>query len=493
MNAFFKSAYSIPFFLTAFLFLSACSTKGNERKALDATSALIESNKQIVAFGHVSVLGMLNKANYKAIPKVSTILGGQITTWKKAFDLDSPIYFAVEAPLAEDGTPETVFALLSVTNKDSLLDVVNEMGYSMEKEGDLNYFQENEVTFGVRNNLFIVISKKGKYDGKALIKKTFTDTEGDQSEGKTEEILSEDKDIVTGISLERIVASSKATLKLPAAKKTELEGLIADGFIQTTIAFEEGKLSVNSTNLFSEELKDRLFFKDNSGEGLIKKLGNEKAWMGISANLDMRKAEKFLSDFAPEANQKITSQMPDGAGLILMALGDKAYSSLFNGQFGLVATGNPAAAFGSVFEFNAFLGLGSQSEGIRSLIDEQLSFFPKKGDAYMMEDIAVAPRKDGVYAYTVNGKNNSKLQLPEYANDFGKNTFSMFIAFDQIDIKSLELEPSQKVMELARSLVVNTNREGTTLVLTLKSNKGNILEQVAQFYVNEFNDQISNL
>lgn len=494
MKRFPKIAVSSLLVGLGMLFLTACSGS-KKHNAHDATSALVQQNTNIVAFGKASVLDILNKADYKHIPKANILIGAQLQTWKKGFKIDTPIYFAAEAPFEKDGTPATIYALMDVTNKDSLLSVIGEMGYSMETSGEMSWFQENDVTFGVKDQLFILLSKKAPYDGKAILEKAFTDAGGDLSEGKTAEILDMPGDIVTGLSIERLYGTANTSLnKLPQAKQDELKSLVADGFIANTVSFEAGKAVISSKNMFSEALKDRLFFQDNNGKVLVNKLGNGKPWMGVAANIDMQKFEKFVSDFAPEANRKITEQLPDEAGFMLMALGGNAYSSIFSGQMGMVATGNPKTDLGMIFEFNAFLGLGKKGDSIKQLITENLDGAPMQGDAYVMDNTAIAARKDGIYIFSANGaKQGGKLEFPAYAKGFGESTFSMFIAFEQMDMKSLELEDEMKVLEIMKYFTATANRDGATITLAAKDGTKNILRSVKDFYLPILQEKIDQM
>lgn len=494
MKRFPKTAFAGLFASLLLLLTTACS--GNEKhNAHDSTSALIQQNTNIVAFGKASVMDILNKADYKHIPKLNVILGAQLQTWKKGFQIDAPVYFAAEAPFEADGTPAAIYFLMDVTNKDSLLSVISEMGYALEKSGEMSWFQENDVTFGVKDQLFILLSKKAPYDGKAIIEKAFNDAAGDLSEGKTSEILDMPGDIVTGLSIERLYGTANTSLnKLPQAKQDELKGLVADGFIANTVAFENGKAVVSIKNMFSEELKDRLFFQDNNGKALVNKLGNGKPWMGIAANIDMQKFEKFVTDFAPDANRKITEQLPDEAGFMLMALGGNAYSSIFSGQMGMVATGNPKTDLGMIFEFNAFLGLGKKGDSIKQMITENLAGAPMQGDAYVMDNTAIAARKDGIYIFSASGaKTGGKLEFPSYAKGFGEKTFSMFIAFEQMDMKSLELDEEMKVLEIMKYFTATADRDGATITLAAKDSSKNILKSVGDYYVGIMQDKIDQI
>jgi hypothetical protein len=480
--------------LVALFVIASCSNDAKKRNAADATSALVQQNKNIVAFGHVSFTELLNKMGYQSIPKANIMISAQMATWKKGFKLNHPLYFAAEAPLAKNGVPSTIYALMDITSSDSLENVFSEMGYSMEKEGEITYFQEDDITFGMRNHLFILISKRAPYDGKALLTKAFQDSEGDLSEGKTQKILAHKADIVTGIALERLYTTANTSLNtLSDSKKTELTQLVSDGFIQASVNFTNGKAVFETKNLFSNDLKNRLFFKETTGKGLVSKLGGGKPWMGIAANIDVRKMEQLISDFAPEVNRTISNQLPSEAGFMLMALGNNAYSSLFSGQFGLVTTGNAQSADGLVLEYNAFLGLGSKGDGIRGLLENVLATYPKNGDAYVMDNVLLRMKSDGIYASAAQNSTNTKLALPPYANDFGKKTFSAFIAFDQINVESLELGDQFKALELMKSLVITADKNGAKIVLTSKSSQGNILKQIADFYLESMKERINEL
>ncbi len=471
------------------IFITSCSGDAKERNAKEATSAFIKQRTGVVGFGHISILGVLNKVNYQKIPKVNVLVGSQLKTWQKAFKLEGPMYFAVEGPFELDGTPKTLVALADVTSSENLKSVVSEMGYAMEKTGDIEYFQDNDVTFGVRNNLFVLISKKGDYDGKKEIEEAFKATEGDLSEGKAQEIIDSEGDIVLGFSLERLFETANTALnKVSGAKLDELKGLLADGYVSNNVKFENGKMTITSKNMFSEELKNKLFFKDNNGNALIKKLGNGSAWMGIAANIDVKKMEKFMTDYS--LKDAMTSGMPSEAQMMMMmTAGAGKFSEMMTGQFGLVATGNPAAAMGMEFEMNAFLGVPANSP-LRAQFDMMSMGQPKQGNAVIMESVAIEPKTDGYYVYSLKNKGQGKLQIPSYASNFGKNTFSMFIAFDKMDMKSLELEDEMKVLEIMESFTVDVTKDGSTMVLTSKNKSSNILKQIGEFYYKSLEDKI---
>jgi hypothetical protein len=110
-----------------------------------------------------------------------------------------------------------------------------------------------------------------------------------------------------------------------------------------------------------------------------------------------------------------------------------------------------------------------------------------------MDNVLLRMKSDGIYASAAQNSTNTKLALPPYANDFGKKTFSAFIAFDQINVESLELGDQFKALELMKSLVITADKNGAKIVLTSKSSQGNILKQIADFYLESMKERINEL
>lgn len=477
------------------LLLVSCSG-GDDRDAKTSVSALIQTNTHIVAFGHISVEQLLQKLDYRQLPKVNALIGEELPGWQRGLQMEKPVYFAVEAPFGHDGAPAATYAFFDVKNKDSLVDKFVGMGYALEAHDGMESFREGDVSVGIREKLAIMLLKGGEYDHKQLLATAFDQASGEKSTGKTATILNTKGDFVSALSIERLYTTSNTSLsKLSEAKKKELDALISDGFIQTVVNFEKGRMTVKASNLFSEKLKDRLFFKEDPSATVISKLGSGSAWMGISGNLDIHKFESFMKDFAPEAEQNLTQAMPGGMGLALAMVGENPMGKLFSGQFGVVMTGNPKSANGMLPQFNFFFGLGSQSDFIRQKATDYATLMQlqKKGDAFVTEGMAIAPRQDGIYGYTIPESTGGKLEIPGFADKFGKNTFSMFIHFGKIDVKSLELDDELKVLEIMDTFVINADRDGSEMILTAKDKSTNILKQAGMFYAKMLSERIGGL
>lgn len=480
--------------LVGIVLISSCSGKAKDRNAVDATSALVGNNENIVAFGHVALNTILTETGYKSIPKINVLLESIISKWKAGIAIDNPVYYAIEAPFDENGNPKTVYAMLDLNNQDSLKAVLSEMGYSMEKDGDISYFQENDLTFGMRNKLLIFVSRGGEYDGKALIKQAFKATEGDLSSGKAEMILTKKSDLVSGLNIERLFKTSNTDLsKLDEKKKKELERLTTDAFTQVTLNFENGKILLESKNLFSDELKDVLFFKDNNGKNILNQLSGGDAWAGFAMNLDLRKAEDFIQNYMPETRKELMQELPEEIRFALLGLGDHPVAKLFSGQLGAVTTGDAKSAMGLEFQFSSFLGLGQKGEMVKKIVDEQLTGIAKKeGDTFSVgESLKVKTSNSGIVANSMTQEKAAN--VPSYIKDFGEDSFSFFIAFDKIDIASLELEDEYKVIEILKYLSFHMDREGSQLIIEAKKKDKNILNQILDFYTNSLMEQISGM
>jgi hypothetical protein len=141
-------------------------------------------------------------------------------------------------------------------------------------------------------------------------------------------------------------------------------------------------------------------------------------------------------------------------------------------------------------EYTSFVGLGPKGDILQKILDEQFSVFgEKKGDTYIMGDLRIKSNKQGIF--TSSGKiSGGKLNLPPYAKNFGEDSFSLFIAFEKMDIASLELEDEAKVVEILQYVTINANRDGSTMVIAAKNKKTNILKQVTDFYAKQIMGKI---
>jgi hypothetical protein len=464
----------------------SCSKDVKNRTSAEYLSAYMKDNKNVVLFGKIDIKQILEKADYKNIPKVSVLLKSEMSQFEKAVDLNQSIHFAMEGPFEKDGTPANLIAFMRVNNADSLASKISSFGLMMEKEGEMKYTQENDLSVGIKENIAIVITRKGKYDGKKALLEAFTKAENDLSEGKVDQILAKKGDITMGVSLQNLYASSNTSLSnLSATKKKEFEALVNDSYLQSSISFETGQAVIESQNLFSSELMNRMFMKEDAAASIISKLGKGNARLGIAMNFDMQKMETFLDDFAPEFKKELTSSNMQ-MQLFSSTLGDKPLTNLFGGKLGLVMVGDMMRDGSLVPEANIYMQLGNKGKEVSEMMK---SFFPAGSDVFGMK--SVISEKEVLIS---SGKStNSKLVIPQFANQFGKSGFTAFMNFDGMDVKSMDLDDELKFIYAIQNITVSMDNAGSKMVIKGKNQKQNILKQMMDIYVKDLEKTIGEI
>ncbi|MFN5415842.1 MAG: hypothetical protein ACK5B9_02220 [Flavobacteriia bacterium] len=471
--------------ITFALLITSCSGDLEDRTASEFLSAYMKDNKNVVLFGKVDAKQILEKAEYKSIPKLSVLLKSEMKQYESALELNDGVCFAMEGPFDQNGNPAQLLAFVKVRNADSLASKVSSLGLPVQVSGDLEFVQENEVTIGIKENLAIVITKSGKYDGKAALAEAFKKAEQDVSEGKVDQILAEKGDILMGASFENLYASSNTSLnKLNAQKKQEFEALVKDSYLQATVSFEKGQAVMEMKNLFSNELMNRMFMKEDPSASILAKLGKGNARVGLAMNLDMNKMETFLEDFAPNYKQDLI----DGDFSLQMAasvLGDKPFTNLLSGKLGFVMTGNPTADGSFVPETNIHIGLGKKGNEVKDMV---LGFFPSDG-VFGMKVQANAKE------INVSSGNTSaaKLLIPGFANSFGKKGATAFVNFDGLDMKSFDLDEGGKFVYALQNILLTADNNGAKMIVKGKKANQNILKQIVDVYISDLEETIGNI
>ncbi|MBP6271328.1 MAG: hypothetical protein KA394_02195 [Fluviicola sp.] len=469
-------------FLLPLLVLFVACGKKNDLSAESALSAIIAKNDNIISFGHISPLQLLNKSGVQKLPKINLLVGAQIALWEKGIDLERPIYYAVEGlNVAQD---MTTYAVLNIKNKDSLNDVIAEMGYTLEKHADFMYYQENDVTFGYDDHILIMLVKTGDYDGKTLLAQTFETAKGDLSEGKVADILATEGDLVSGMSIERIFKQSNPLIgNLTEKQKNELSELTNDGYIQSALTFENGEMRWTSKNLYSDELKDRFYTEKGPISGVKNRLKGGNAWMGFALNIDMKKTNDFINEFAPNFFKEIAKNLSSEAKLLMLSLGDKALSKLLSGEFAVVKTGNATRTLDMTQNFSGFIGNGSD----KSLLPMIMDIAAQKNNDFndLTENVQFTNRPGYVAFKAKEDNDNRPVKLPAFATNFGKSSIYFFVDFQEMS-KQINLPYDLQIVGLFDYLFIDGTRDETIMVIKAKDPNKNILQQIADFYMKQF-------
>lgn len=473
-------------FLVLAVVLVSCGGNKDSRPLNEYVSAFIKGNKTIVAFGKADLNTILNKSEYKSIPKIGVAIEKEMEAFNSSLKTETPVYFALEGPLLEDGTPTTTYAFFEVVNADSLERKLTQQGFDLDKAGDFKYLQSGDVSFGIRNNLAILITKKAEFDGMKFLKTAFDKVKEDVSEGKVDAILAAKGDVVMGMSIENLYGTSNTDLKdLSAEKQKSLKELISDSYIQTALLFEDGAAIVETTNLFSDKLKSKMFFKKDASASIISNLGTGNPTIGVALNLDMKKLQAFMDEFSPNT-MKDFAQMMGGEFQMALAMGGKqGLAGLFDGQFAGVMVGEPKAQEG-LSDFNLFVGLGENGRSLAEGFKDLLSLGMAKVE---LNDKGLSAFSSANYV----PKGGQKIVVPQGCENFGKKGITAFFNFEKVDLSSFELRDEQKIIYLIKYVTFEMDENGSRLYVKAKEGKENVLKQVVDVLVKELSGKIGNM
>lgn len=450
-------------------------------------SAFMKENTTVATFGKVDLNTILKKSDYAKVPKFGLLVQKELEGLQNEINVEAPLYFALEGPFAEDGTPETTYLFLVVKNADSLNANLTARGYDVDNKGDLFFHASGDVAFGFKNNLLILSSKKKEFDGEKLIKEAFDKVSGDVAGGKVDQILSATGDMVMGISIANLYKTSNTDLNdLSKEKQAQLMKMVDDSFVLSTLKFDAGSATFETKNLFSEELSKRMFFKNDGKGSVVSLLGTGKPRLGVSTNLDMKKMQAFINDFSPNAMKELGESIGGPAQFALMTGGDEGLAALFSGQIGLVMVGDIVPGGSMTPDFNIFVGLEkggkSMAEGFKSFLDA--------GMAQVNLD------SKGLAAYSnemfVPGSGSS-LEIPKGCEVFGKKGMTVFLNLDGLDMTGFGFEEEEKLIYLLKYATFEMDNNGSKLYLKAKDDKENVMKQVVNLLVEELTDKISGI
>ena len=470
------------FFISILLF--SCGNNSENRSVKEHMSAFLNDNPTIAVFGKVDLNSLLNKADYKSVPKFGNLIESELNELQKTIHTDEPVYFAFEGPFTEKGVPASFYAFIEVKSADSLVLSLTQKGYDFEKDGDMSFTTFGELSLGIQNDLAILVSKSGKYDSKGILSAAFEKSNGDLSEGKSIDILNEKGDVVLGVSIQSIYSTSNTQLaKLSEGKKKELDELVANSYTQTIFKFENGAAIIESKNFFSEALKKRMFLKSNPNAQIVDKLGCGIPKVGFSMNLDMDKLQSLINDYSPEALNSMGEKLGGPVQMALMMGGENALSGLLNGELGVVMVGDSKTNGSLVPDFNAYVGLGKKGKSIGEMAKSFLS------GGTMITEInskGMSFYSSAKFAPIVG----QKLMVPEGCENFGKKAFSGFVNFEGMDVASFDLQGGAKIINVIKYINFEMDENGGRIIIKAKQGKENILKQSMVFFLKEFESQI---
>lgn len=464
------------------LALFSCSKDIEDIDSRLAVSSFVEGHENIVAFGSADLEEILIKAKFSNVPKLGLIVSGEMNAYKEFLDFDTPVYYAIEGPINNEGVPTATYAFLKVKDEAKLLEALSQRGFDIDESKEIKIGQDEGFAFGVRGPLAVVVVKEGDIDANALLTQAFEKTTGSESGGKIDEILDTKGDFVMGVNMGSLYSTSNTDLdKLPKDKQEELKAMVNGSYIQTVVKFEDGAAVFESNNFFTDELKERMFLNADANAPITAKLGKGEPRLGFAMNIDMKKLQAFMDEFSPDATAELARSLGGPGQMALMAGGKDGLAGLLDGRIGVVI-------FADKMEephFNVFIGLTKNGVGLADLAK---GFFDgSNGTKFLTTDNSASVYTNPAYAPP------GKLKLPSGCENFGKNGISAFVSFEGVNFDEMDLEGEENLIRAIKYITVEYDNDGGRIYIKAIDGKENILEQFVNEALKAMSNEISNM
>jgi hypothetical protein len=454
------------YFLSIFLLLVGCG--GSKNKTVEESfTSFVQSNSKVVGFGSVKVKEILTKADYTKIPKFGALIANQLTAFSGSINIDKPLYFAAEGPFDKDGIPATLYVFAESKNQDSVSKKMKSLGYEMiaDEENKFSYYQDKEMSISVKESLIIGVFKPATKDFKSILAASYKLAENEVKEDKVKEMIQSKEDIVAGINLESLYATSNTDLeKLPKEKKDLLKGMMKSSYILNTVNFNPGEMVIKTQNYFSEELKKRIPLKQEIATNAIQNLGTGEPRLGLLFNLDFVKLNSLLKELMLEEEVKgMTREFSDEE----LSFGE-LFGDILNGQLGAVVYEESMAEGGLTPQTNVFVGLGKQGkDGFDKLQIPGLDLIQRD----IFDSHAI------FYTSEAFKPTDEPIKVAQGCENFGTKPISGFIHLNGIPVEDFDAEGAYKFIEKIDYIYFEYGVDGGVLKLQAIDQKTNILKQ----------------
>lgn len=476
--------------LFTLFFLSACSDNEVKREMDEYLSAYLNDNKEVVAFGKAHINTILEKADYASVDMLNVILGSEIDKYDEFLDAKGAVYYAAHGPLKKDGSPEKVVLFVRVKDKEKLkTHLQSQMSFDLNEAEGFNYTTSGDMALGFKQHLAVIVLQAKNPNAVKSLDDAFSRTEGELSKGKVAELIkSGSGDIQMGVSLANLYGTASGDLKnAPKAKQQELEKMLKDGYVKTSVRFEDGKAVIELKNLFSKELESRMFLAGNEQAPILKELGAGTPRMGFSLNMDVKKMEDLANELSPNS---INKGLGNQYLLVKLATGARELSDLWDGKIGFVMFGEPDASGAFTPEINAYMGV--REKGQKAL--------------NQLEEVGGAPQLPGMKPFTIqeNGisvlskpaADGKSLTLPRGAENFGKSGINFFLNLEGLNpndvAEMFDMEELKIILKVAKFVSFEYDNSGGKLIITAKDGKENVLKQALNEAVKELSGKMGN-
>ena len=137
-------------------------------------------------------------------------------------------------------------------------------------------------------------------------------------------------------------------------------------------------------------------------------------------------------------------------------------------------------------DFNIYMGLGKKGKPLAEMAKSFLS------NGSMVTSIT----KNGICCYS--SINNSpavgrQLIIPRGCESFGKKAITGFVNFEGMDLSTFDLEGGAKILNIIKYINFEVDENGARIFIKAKNGQENILKQSMNFFLQEFESQISGI
>jgi hypothetical protein len=466
------------------LFLVSCGKNGEGLEIEEYVGAFVSENDSVLAFGKADIQTILEKADYKNIPKVGKLVETWIGDMEQGVDVSSSIFYAVQPTFFKNVSKATIYAFYKVENSDSLRGKLTRDGYDIEQDGEFNFYQSDDVSFGFDKDLGVLIVQGDDYDGKKLLEETISRCKDGERNDKVMQILESKEEIVLGMNMGAMANFMMPSTgqKISAEQQKKLKELTKGSYSKSTIRFEKGEVVIDIKNLYTDAYKEHMFFKSNNSKNVKTYLGSGNPRIAMALNMDMDKCQNYLDEYFPGMLDEMTKNADGRIKMAMMAGGDKALPGLFGGQIGFSLSGDMNDMEGMIPQVVAFMTLGDKGGPIAEIVKE----------TYSSEMMQIESDNNGIKGYSGAAKSvaHGSFKAPSWFSSFGEKGFSFFVNFEGLDLESIGLQGNLHALTMIQYIKIEMDNDGGQIVIKSKNNSQNILKETTDFAVQALESQI---
>lgn len=447
------------YLLLAITLITSCSKTKQTYNVKEKFFAYMHDQKDISVYGRIQLDEIFKMDDFNNLGVFTEIYKKEYQSIQEAIDVRKPIYMAVK--LDQYNNPETFAIYFSCNDIDSLSTQFSSKGLYVESLKDgMKVIQESKVMIGFKDNMGVVFASSITGDSKVFMKRLF-ELEGRDKFGDMDEKLD---------SKNQIVVINNMTEPKELAYSTI-----------STLDFKNGE-TVFESEVFSKMGSNHKLLKSSSNPAsVLNKLGTGKAYAGLSFNLDLKKVEKYIDAIKPQWRDELAFSLYDENALDILSTPGSVLEKILTGKAAMVSKSPIDYTNGAFRDYNANIELGKYGREIVG------SIFGRMFMNYTITDSNLL-----AYNNDVQLKGSTKLEIPPFAKEFGKNGIDGFLDF-AIFNQVLALDPAIKTnLKAFEHVILKANNDKLTLKLIQKNKSKNIFQLLAEINKGILEDMINN-